>query len=290
VSARIRAGAKTQQGMISFTEPWFLDRPLAVGFDLYDTIRQYDEYTLDSLGGTARMSHPFADYWRWMLQYRITRDKISDVISGVFTALQGEQGTRVTSLIGFSLTRDSRDNYVAPTKGGSLSFLNEFAGLGGDSRFVKTIANGTYFQPIWLDHILSGRVEVGYGWGWDGSRLPLFERFYLGGPNTIRGFKFRRLSPIDNAGVRIGGDTELLGNAEYIIPLPFNIRLAGFFDIGNVYGFTTKFDPTNLREAAGAGVRWISPFGPIRLDYGVNLDRRKGEEFGAFHFSVGSPF
>ena len=138
--------------------------------------------------------------------------------------------------------------------------------------------------------ILSGRVEAGYGWGWDGSDLPLFERFYLGGPNSVRGFKFRRLSPIDASGVRIGGDTELLGNVEYIIPLPFNIRLAGFFDVGQVYGFNVKFDPTNLREAAGAGVRWISPFGPIRIDYGVNLDRRAGEEFGAFHFSVGSPF
>jgi len=290
VSARIRAGAKTQQGMISFTEPWFLDRPLAVGFDIYDTIRKYDEYDLDSLGGTARMSHPFADFWRWNLQYRITRDKISNVINTVSTVLLQESGTRVTSLVAGSLVRDSRDNLVAPTKGGSISLLGEFAGIGGDSHFVKTVASGTYFQPIWLDHILSGRVEAGYGWGWDGSDLPLFERFYLGGPNSVRGFKFRRLSPIDASGVRIGGDTELLGNVEYIIPLPFNIRLAGFFDVGQVYGFNVKFDPTNLREAAGAGVRWISPFGPIRIDYGVNLDRRAGEEFGAFHFSVGSPF
>jgi outer membrane protein insertion porin family len=290
VSARIRAGAKTQQGMISFTEPWFLNRPLSVGFDLYDTIRTYDEYDLDSLGATFRMSHPFGDYWRWLAQYRITRDKISNVISSVATVLGAEEGTRVTSLVSGSLVRDSRDSTVAPTKGGSITLMAEFAGLGGDSRFVKTIANATYFQPIWLDHILSGRVEGGYGYGWDGEPLPLFERFYLGGPNSLRGFKFRKVSPIDDAGVRIGGDTELLGNIEYIIPLPFNIRVAGFFDIGNVYGFNVKFDPTNLRESAGAGVRWLSPFGPIRLDYGVNLDRRAGEDFGAFHFSVGSPF
>jgi outer membrane protein insertion porin family len=290
VSARIRAGFTTQQGIISFTEPWFLDRPLAVGFDIYDTIRTYDEYTLDSLGATLRASHPFADYWRWLLQYRITRDEISDVVAGVPTLLLLEEGTRVTSLIAATLTRDSRDNAVAPTKGGSVSLLAEFAGLGGDSRFVRTVGNATYFQPIWLDHVLSGRVEAGYGIGWGGEELPLFERFYLGGPNTIRGFKFRRVSPIDAAGVRIGGDTELLGNVEYIVPLPFNIRVAGFFDIGNVYGFGTKFDPTNLREAVGAGVRWLSPFGPIRIDYGVNVDRRTGEDFGAFHFSVGSPF
>jgi outer membrane protein insertion porin family len=290
VSARIRAGARTQQGIISFTEPWFLDRPLAVGFDLYDTIRQYDEFKLDSLGLTLRMSHPFADFWRWLLQYRVTRDKISDVELSVPTELIGEQGTRVTSLVAATLIRDSRDNTVAPTKGGNVSLLAEFAGLGGDSRFIRSIASATYFQPIWLDHILSGRVEGGHGFGWDGERLPIFERFYLGGPNTIRGFKFRKVSPIDDAGVRIGGDTELLGNAEYIVPLPLNIRVAGFFDTGNVYGFGVRFDPTDLRYAAGAGVRWLSPFGPIRLDYGVNLDRRTGEEFGAFHFSVGSPF
>jgi len=76
--------------------------------------------------------------------------------------------------------------------------------------------------------------------------------------------------------------------------LPFNLRLAGFFDIGNVYGPDVKggkkFDLTDTREAAGGGIRWISPFGPIRVDYGINLDRKKGEDFGALHFSVGSPF
>jgi outer membrane protein insertion porin family len=290
LSARIRAGATTQQGIISFTEPWFLDRPLAVGFDLYDTIRQYDEFNLDSLGLTLRMSHPFADWWRWLLQYRVTRDKISDVVPGVPTELLDEQGTRVTSMVAATLVRDSRDSTVAPTKGGNVSLVAEFAGLGGDSHFVRTIASAAYFHPIWLGHILSGRAEAGYGVGWNGEDLPIFERFYLGGPNTIRGFKFRKISPIDEAGVRVGGDIELLGNAEYIVPLPFNIRLAGFFDVGNVYGFGVQFDPTDLRYAAGGGVRWLSPFGPIRIDYGVNLDRRTGEDFGAFHFSVGSPF
>jgi outer membrane protein insertion porin family len=290
VSARIRAGSTTQQGIISFTEPWFLDRPLAVGFDVYDTIRQFDEYTLDSLGLTLRMSHPFADFWRWLLQYRATRDKISDIEEGVPTELLNQEGTTVTSLVAMTLTRDSRDSTVAPTKGGNMTLLGEFAGLGGDSRFIRLLGSASYFQPIWLDHILSGRVEAGYGFGWDGEELPLFERFYLGGPNTLRGFKFRKVSPIDDAGVRIGGDVELLGNAEYIVPLPLNIRVATFVDVGNVYGFGVKFDPTDLRYSAGAGVRWLSPFGPIRLDYGVNLDRRTGEDFGAFHFSVGSPF
>jgi outer membrane protein insertion porin family len=82
----------------------------------------------------------------------------------------------------------------------------------------------------------------------------------------------------------------VLGNVEYIIPLPFDIRLAAFFDVGNVYGFRTKFDLTDLHYAAGGGVRWVSPFGPIRVDYGFNLNQQPGEKAANFHFSVGSPF
>jgi outer membrane protein insertion porin family len=295
LSLRLRLGAESQQGIISFTEPWLFDRPLAAGFDLFNIRREYTEYDYDSLGGSVRASHPFAEYWRWQTSYRLTRDDISDVSSDD-PLLRDEEGTRATSAITLGLTRDSRDIVAAPTKGGFTVLTVDFAGLGGDSRFVKTVGSTTYFKPIWLGHILSGRAEVGYAFAWaeDGltgrEEVPVFERFYLGGPNSIRSFKARRISPVDDQGNRIGGTTEVLGNVEYIIPLPFNFRVAGFFDIGNVYGFTTKFDLTNTREAAGAGIRWQSPFGPIRVDYGINLDRRKGEDFGAIQFSVGSPF
>lgn len=287
---RIRLSGRTQQGILSFTEPWLFDRPLSAGFDLFNTRREFIEYDQDSLGGGLRLSHPFAEFWRWHLGYRITRDDISDVPDTASRALKDEEGERVTSLVSGALTRDSRDSVIAPTRGNQTSLSVDFAGLGGDSRFAKTVGSTSYFHPIWLSHILSGRLEAGYGFGWADEDLPVFERFFLGGPNTIRGVKFRRISPRDETGERTGGNTEVLGNLEYIVPLPFNFRLAGFFDIGNVYGFGTKFDPTETREAAGAGMRWFSPFGPIRVDYGVNLDRRKGEDFGVLHFSVGSPF
>ena len=82
----------------------------------------------------------------------------------------------------------------------------------------------------------------------------------------------------------------MLGNVEYIVPLPFAFRVVAFFDIGQVFGFGTPFDITDLRKAAGGGIRWQSPFGPIRVDYGFNLDRKAGEAIGQFQFSVGSPF
>jgi outer membrane protein insertion porin family len=296
LSLRVRAGATSQQGIISFTEPWLFDQPLSAGVDLFNIKRQYTEYDYDSLGGTLRLSHPFQEYWRWQAAYRLTRDAISNVRDAGDPLLKDEEGKRTTSAITLGITRDSRDAVLLPSKGGLTAFTLDFAGLGGDSRFVKGIASTSYFYPIWYGHILSARGEAAYGFGWsdDGltgrTELPVFERFYLGGPNSIRSFKARKISPVNDAGIRIGGTSEVLGNMEYLVPLPFNFRVAGFFDVGNVYGFKTKFDLTDLREAAGAGVRWQSPFGPIRVDYGINLDRRKGEDFGAIQFSVGSPF
>jgi outer membrane protein insertion porin family len=288
-SLRLRAGASTQQGILSFTEPWLFDRPLAAGFDLYNTRRQFTEYDYDTLGGNIRLSHPFEEYWRWNLGYRLSRDEISNVET-TETVLLEEEGTSVTSLVTGSVTRDSRDSIQMPSRGGTLTFATDVAGLGGDNHFVKTVASVTYFQPIWFSHILSGRLEAGYGFGLGDEDLPLFERFYLGGSNSIRSFKSRKISPVDDQGVRIGGTSEVLANIEYIVPLPFNIRAAAFFDVGNVYGYGTKFDLTDLRMAVGGGLRWLSPFGPIRVDYGINPDPRRGESTGAFNFSVGSPF
>ena len=289
-SIRLRLGANTQQGVISFTEPWLFDRPLSAGFDLFSTSRSYTDYDYDQLGAGLRLSHPFLEYWRWHAQYRISRDKISHLKEDQTSALQDQAGTHYTSLVSGAVTRDSRDNLQLPTRGGLLSVAVDVAGLGGDLHYVKSVANASYFKPLWLGHIVSGRVEGAYGFSLDNKDYPLFERFYLGGPNTIRSFKFRKLSPKDENGFPTGGTSEVLGNLEYIVPMPLNIRLAGFFDIGNVYGFSQKFDLTDTREAVGAGIRWFSPFGPIRVDYGINADRRKGEDFGALNFSVGSPF
>jgi len=290
VAIRIRAGATTQQGTISFTDPWLFDRPLSGGFDVYKSIRNYQDYTYDTTGVNLRMSHPFAEYWRWHTGYRISRDVISNLSDNATPDLVDQRGATITSSIGVSLTRDSRDVIAAPTKGAQTTLSFDFAGLGGDSQFYKGTFLQTYFRPIWLGHILGLRGEAGYEAGWGGKDVPLFERFYLGGPNTIRAFKFRSISPVDSAGFKEGGTTEILGNVEYVVPLPFGLRVAVFFDVGNVYGFDTKFDPTDLRYGPGGGIRWQSPFGPIRVDYGLNIDRRPGEGAGAFHFSVGSPF
>jgi outer membrane protein insertion porin family len=287
---RIRGGAKTQQGTIGFTEPWLFDRPLSAGFDIFNNRRIFTEYTVDSLGGDVRLSHPFLDFSRWNLSYRLTRDRISDVTDDASDALRREKGNHVTSLVEGAVSRDTRDNVFVPTKGSLASLTLDVAGLGGDSKFMKTVGNISYFQPVVWGTVLAGRVEGGYGFGFGDNDLPLFERFYLGGPNSVRSRKLRQISPVDDSGARIGGTSEALVNVEYIIPLFFGVRFATFFDAGNVYGFTKDFDLTDLRKGAGVGFRWQSPFGPIRLDWAYNLDRKSGESRDQFHFSVGAPF
>ena len=126
--------------------------------------------------------------------------------------------------------------------------------------------------------------------GYGGQEVPIFERFFLGGATTLRGQGTREVSPRDPAGELIGGDKELLFSTELLIPIVARFRLALFFDAGNAYGFGTDFDPTNLRLGAGVGVRFFSPLGPLRLDFGYNLDREPGEKDYQIHFTVGSPF
>ena len=290
-SIRIRAGQLTQQGVISFTDPWLFDMPLAGGFDLFSLQRQYTEYTYASLGGTVRLSKPFEEFWRSTASYRISRDTISDINAVAGPELQAQEGTTITSMVSGGLVRDSRDSAAVASKGGQV---HPQRGLRGSRRGQPLRQAGGEHLPL-PAHLAEphprralSRAAILAGWG--GQQSPLFERFFLGGPNSLRGWKFRQISPVDSSGQQTGGDSEILGNVEYIIPLPFNLRLAFFVDVGNVYGFSTPFNITNLKADVGAGIRWVSPFGPIRVDYGLKITRQAGEDIGAIQFSVGSPF
>jgi outer membrane protein insertion porin family len=295
VFLRLRGGAKLQTGTIGFTEPWLFDRPLAAGFDIFNTRRILPDYTVNSLGGDIRLGHPLGEYSRWNAVYRVSQDKISDVNQLGSPELISQEGTHLTSLVGLSLARDTRDSVYDPTRGTTVSLGLDFAGVGFGEKFARSVLTTTYFQPLpWLEHVLSFRLMGGYSFGWSKDPVPLFERFYLGGSNSLRQFKSLQVSPKDNTGTRIGGNSEVLGTVEYQIPLFFGIKAAVFYDVGNVWGPDisqgTKIDIGDLRHGAGAGLRWNSPFGPIRVDYGIKLDQKKGESFGNFNFSAGSSF
>ena len=295
VFLRLRGGENLQTGTIGFTEPWLFDRPLAAGFDIFNTRRILPDYTVNSLGGDIRLGHPIGEYSRWNAVYRVSQDRISDVNELGSPELISQEGTHLTSLVGLSLSRDTRDSVYDPTRGSTVSIGVDFAGVGFGEKFARSVFSTTYFQPMpWLDHVLSFRLMAGYSFGWSKDPVPLFERFYLGGSNSLRQFKSLQVSPKDNTGTRIGGNSEVLGTVEYQIPLFFGIKAAVFYDVGQVWGPDiaqgTKIDISDLRHGVGAGLRWNSPFGPIRVDYGIKLDQKKGESFGNFNFSAGSSF
>jgi outer membrane protein insertion porin family len=302
LTLRIRAGAETQQGTLGFTEPWLFDTPIAAGFDLFNNRRVFTEgtqYTQDSLGGDIRFSGPVGDFSRWNAVYRVSRDDITDVPADAGADLLSQEGVTLTSAIGASIVVDTRDSTFQATRGGQANIGFDFAGVGFGVQWFRVLASASQFYSLpwgWPlgPHIIAGRVLGGYSLGWGNEPVPLIERFFLGGSTSLRMFETRQVSPQDPQGFLIGGNIQLLSNLEYIIPLPLGLRGSLWFDMGNVYGPDiaggTPFVPTKLLYGIGAGMSWASPFGPLRVDYGIKLNPRPGDSLGAFNFSVGAPF
>jgi outer membrane protein insertion porin family len=291
VFLRVRLGSESQLGLIGFTEPYLFDIPLRAGFDIYDREREYDDFTEERLGGDIRASYPLAEYLTLAGVYRLEEVEISDVSDDATQDLKDEEGTKLNSVLELTLTRDSRDNIFEPTRGSRHVLDVAFAGLGGDTKFYRVVAETVWFFPLpVLDLVWAVRGLGGYASGWGGEEVPIFERFFLGGATSLRGQRTRSVGPKDSQGEVIGGTSEILFSTELIVPIFPRFRVAFFFDAGNAYGFGTDFDPTDLRLGAGVGVRFFSPLGPLRLDLGYNLDKEPGEKEYQIHFSVGSSF
>lgn len=288
---QLRVGSRSRLANLGFTEPYLFDMPLSAGFDIYNSTRAFNDFSRKAVGGDLRFSYPFTEFIRGFGTYKLERVKVFDIGEEASRTLLEAEGTSITSGVTFAGVRDSRDNVFEPTRGSRHSLTLETAGLGGDNRFYKLIGETSWFFPLpFYGWVIGVRGEAGIAEGFGGEEVPLFERFFLGGPTTLRGQRTRSVSPRDETGARIGGDKELLFNAELLIPLIPRLRAALFFDAGNAYGFGEDFDPTDLRMAAGVGFRWFSPFGPVRVDYGFNLDREPGEKSAQFHFAIGSTF
>ncbi|MBU4449418.1 MAG: outer membrane protein assembly factor BamA [Proteobacteria bacterium] len=283
ISHRVRA---------SFTEPYLFDRPLALGLDAFNWERQYSEYTRVSKGGVLRLSHPLKwKYTRLFWMYRFENVNLNNLQYGASQVLVQASKIHNTSATSFVIRRDSRDSLFAATKGSDNSLSFEFAGLGGDTSFVRYIAEtGWYFPLKWsmvaVSHARAGGMNK-LSWG----AMPAYELFYLGGIDTIRGFKYAEISPRDpSTGDRIGGNRFLQFNQELRFPLYKKLGLTGtiFFDAGNVYG-PNQVGPF-LRTSAGVGFRWFSPMGPLRVEWGYNLSKHPWERSSAWEFTMGGSF
>jgi outer membrane protein insertion porin family len=293
VQLKAEVGGTTSRYTFSFTEPWLFDIPLSAGFDLYNWDRDYNTYDKNSTGGGVRFGYPVADYTRVYLSYSYEIADITNITEEAADIVKELSGENVTSAVSTTLRYDSRDRQFNPTEGGDHSLSVEYAGLGGDIGFTKYIGEvGQYFPLFWgtvgFIHGRAGYVDEN-----SNGTLPDYERFYLGGMNSLRGFDWRDISSYDENGDQIGGTKFVQTNIEYLIPLVKEAGVVGvlFFDAGNVYDEDEDLDLGVTRESAGFGFRWYSPMGPIRIENGYILDPREGEDSGGrWEFSMGSAF
>ena len=298
VKIRTELGGRTTYFDLTYRDPWFLDKPISFTTSIYNIKREYFGYSKKATGVGISFGKNFLEYWWATLAYNFEDAEITDVTTDN-PIIKDQEGKRKTSSITPSLIRDSRDNYLDPSRGSRNSVYFTFAGLGGTNKFIKSEFDSSWYFPIGRTSIML-RGRVGYADGIFSKNLPLYERFYLGGIYTIRGLDWGEAGPIDIAtGDPIGGNTELIFNAEYIFPIFSDLQLKGviFADAGNSYDSSCD-NETNcisddfgkLRYTTGLGVRWISPFGPVRLEWGYNIDPKPGEKTSRLEFAFGTFF
>jgi outer membrane protein insertion porin family len=290
---RGQLGQNRNLGLVTFREPYFRDSLTSVQLDVFNTRTNYQTYIEDKQGGTVTMGRWFSEYTSGSLSPIIESLRIIGVQQDAPQFARDQQGTQSTTGFRSSLARDTRDNYMAP-RSGTRSAVNFDLGskhLGGTNNFYKFQVDGVKYTPLFWDTRWSIRGRFGVTEGMDGNPIPLTELFYVGGINTMRGFQFGRAGPVTPSGTLVGANRQVIFNNDFIFPISAEAKLDGvlFFDYGKGFAEGEKFT-TKLRSAAGIEARWMSPFGPLRLAYGFNLDPNPQERKAVFEFSVGSLF
>lgn len=295
VSVRAEVSGTSTRYTLSFTEPWLFDIPLSAGFDIYNWDKEYDYYDKESKGVALRLGYMIFDFTSIGIKYGFEDFEISNV-EDLYTSV--DAGNYVTSSVTTTLKYDSRNKSFNATEGMIHSLSMEYAGdfLGGEIDFTKYIAeSGVHFPILWkLTGLLHGKT------GYLDDRSPDdididYEKFYLGGINSIRGYDWQDINAGRNSEDKIrGGDKFVQFNFELNFPLLDDVGLAGvmFYDSGDVFASNEDISFNDLKSSYGAGIRWYSPMGPIRIEYGITLDDTDDSNAGdsRWEFSMGSSF
>ena len=289
-------GSSTTRYDVTFWNPHYKDTKLGLGAQAYVTDVDYDDYDKKSIGGKMLFGYPLGEYSRLSWNYRLERYTISDLDEDEFDHDEIEEGTFWGSSVYAGITRDTTNRRINPTRGTKNTVSIEYSGglLQGDDEFVKYIGDSSWYHPLFWNTVFHWHGQAGYAMQNGNEDIPLFERFYLGGMESVRGYKGRDISPRydDGTGDKKGGNKEFFTNFEYIFPINQEIGILGvvFFDAGNVWDDDETMD-LDLYKSVGAGIRWYSPLGPLRLEYGYGLDEDDEVSGGGrVEFSVGQFF
>jgi outer membrane protein insertion porin family len=309
--ASVSLSTISKEFQLSFTEPWFLDRPLQAGFDLYKVVTDFNQadYQGDTTAAGIRFGFPTSEYGSVGLRYTYKIDSVDPFI-GAPLPVQEAKGTLTSSAIGYTFGYNTLDDTIKPTHGMAVSFSQDFSGVGGQLKYLRTIATFGFYHPIiWDDLVGSLSGDVGDILGYDGQTIPIQERFFKGG-DSFPGFQLAGIGPrdIDVPGDQgaVGGNVYAIGNASVRLPnfLPEDYGIStslftyfgtlGHIDSGKlsnnclVGSSSCIKDNLAFRASAGIGIGWKSPFGPIQIDLGIPLAKTSYDRAEIIHFSAGT--
>ncbi len=291
---------REQQLELNFTEPYFLDRRLAAGFDVFTTARDYQRessFDQQTVGFSLRAGYPLAEHLGQRWRYTLRRDDITDVPADAATVIAQQEGDSMLSSIGHTIEYDTRDSRFSPREGLIASMEHEFAGVGGSVKFLKTEARGSIFVPLTDD--ITGNAGLGGGYVEGlGDDVRVLDRFSLG-TGELRGFAAAGASPRDRAtGDSVGGNWYYAGTFAVSFPLGLpneaGMRARTFLDYGST-GITDDSPPgiqdrPSLRASAGVGLTWASLIGPMNIDLGWPIQKESYDDTQLVRFTFGTRF
>lgn len=295
----VSGSASSTEYDISFTEPYFLGRDVAAGFDLFRIEREYEESSYDEsrTGGTLRSAYDLAPDLRQSINYTLKNTEIRDVDEDASRYIKDQEGTTLVSQFGQTLTYDKRDNRMDPREGYIGQLTTEIAGAGGDEKFLRLKAKAAYYvpiDPVWgLAFIAQGGYVLGLG-----EDVSIAERFFVGG-HTFRGFEKAGVGPRDvETDDALGGNQYYVGTAELTFPtgLPedLGVRAFVFSDVGSVWNLDDDGpevrDVNSVRVSLGVGVEFVTAFGRIRVDAAEPVLKEDFDKTELFRFSFGTRF
>jgi outer membrane protein insertion porin family len=288
LAASVGGSSTTYQ--VGLTDPYFRDTEWTLGFELYSTERDYSDFSRKAKGFALKAGHPVGEFSRVLGTYRFEQKDIYDVSPFASADILDQEGNSTLSSITTSYMYNDTDNRLDPSEGTDFEASWELAGIGGTEHYSKYVIDGRHFWPWRWGTVFSAHGQVGYVHSLDNNDVPIDKRFFLGGIYTLRGFESREVGPQDSNGDYTGGVWEAYSNLEYVFPLykPLKIKGVTFFDVGNAWEAGDAFN--SWRYSTGAGIRWLSPLGPMRFEYGYNLDPKNGEPSAKFDFTIGRFF
>jgi outer membrane protein insertion porin family len=293
--ARIQYGTRRQDVIVSLTEPFFLDRRLSLGGEAYYRDADYlsNIYSQRNYGASLEIRRPLGAFAGISLGHRLEAVELYSVSPGASSQILLEQGQSTKSQLTAQLIHDTRDNPFLSRRGHKVALIPYIAGgfLGGDAQIYGLTIEARQYFLLWKDSILqfAGQFGTVDTWG-DGTRVRIYDRLFLGGSNDLRGFDFRDVSPKDINGEPLGGQTSAAFTIEYTMPIIEKARAAIFYDTGFVNVDPWDISSGTVVSDVGVGLRLDLPVGPVRIDYGIPIQKDRGHGSGKFNFSVGYQF